>query len=462
MMNEENEECEHNRPFWECEICGNQKKENIAQTAYHSLRSMITELEKKVSEMKSWEDYLAHGGLLEQIMEKVEELEKKLKDSLLLPTIVTHGHDHTELKERIEKLETLAGNNKYSLGETHQRIKKLENKLNEFSSIGNENINKITQLEKELSELKNLYKKQDESITYYDKYVDSFYGETKKLNSQINLIIQKSILQEVEIKELKLTVDATRIARELNEATIVKEIKELKEQFNILMPHSVVKNSEKIDKEREVLRELFFVCELIGGYVLTPKQFTYIFEDKKYKILKDKLGGEKTVKGGDNPRRETAESPNPDSKPPRDSQWADGFLDGITFHDENPSEQEDTTELQTDPEWEKVRQDYFKPKEVAEPLASSASHTEQYCDNCTKQNNYDIFQCPGTKCIPERDFIPKERPHDATGILVEKEDLKRWSKVIIRFLKKYQPTLRSLDAFMTVKELKKYLEEDKE
>ena len=33
---------------------------------------------------------------------------------------------------------------------------------------------------------------------------------------------------------------------------------------------------------------------------------------------------------------------------------------------------------------------------------------EQYCDNCTKQGNYDTFQCPGAKCIPERDFDPKE------------------------------------------------------
>lgn len=104
-------------------------------------------------------------------------------------------------------------------------------------------------------------------------------------------------------------------------------------------------------------------------------------------------------------------------------------------------------------EWEKEAYQY--KKEVAEPLASSASHTDLYCYCCGShiKKEDDKFCKP---CFIETQQTPEGY------ILVEKENLERWSKVIIRFLKKYQPTLRSLDAFKTVKELKKYLEEDKE
>jgi len=64
--------------------------------------------------------------------------------------------------------------------------------------------------------------------------------------------------------------------------------------------------------------------------------------------------------------------------------------------------------------------DGYDPKEYASecedmynanPLRCEKT-PEQYCDNCTKQGNYDTFQCPGTKCIPERDFVPKPpEPH---------------------------------------------------
>jgi len=46
---------------------------------------------------------------------------------------------------------------------------------------------------------------------------------------------------------------------------------------------------------------------------------------------------------------------------------------------------------------------------------------DQYCDNCTKQGNYDVFQCPGAKCTPERDFIPKKRVRGATRKEAERE-----------------------------------------
>lgn len=53
-------------------------------------------------------------------------------------------------------------------------------------------------------------------------------------------------------------------------------------------------------------------------------------------------------------------------------------------------------------------------------------------------------------------------PTDGTEYkIIEKKKLEEWSKVIIRFLKTYQPSLRSLDAFRTVKELKKYLKDEK-
>ena len=44
---------------------------------------------------------------------------------------------------------------------------------------------------------------------------------------------------------------------------------------------------------------------------------------------------------------------------------------------------------------------------------------EQYCDNCTKQGNHDTFQCPGAKCIPERDFDPKPPDYFWIKVLIE-------------------------------------------
>lgn len=67
-----------------------------------SNQDRIIELEKKVKEMKSWEDYLAHGGLLEQIMDKVEALEKKYE--AVLNTAIEH--DHMEF----EAIEAMIGN----------------------------------------------------------------------------------------------------------------------------------------------------------------------------------------------------------------------------------------------------------------------------------------------------------------------------------------------------------------
>ena len=73
---------------------------------------------------------------------------------------------------------------------------------------------------------------------------------------------------------------------------VENEISELKGQFIILMPHTVVKNSEKIDKVRDVLQELYLKVELIGGYVLDQGKFDYVFDDN-YWESKDKLGGDK-------------------------------------------------------------------------------------------------------------------------------------------------------------------------
>ena len=119
-------------------------KKSQAEIACESNADRISALEKKVSEMKEWENYLSKGGLLEQIMEQITELKKITNSQVVINNFYqkainelrkdfySHANLIVELKEELVNFE-----NDFLIGQQDEinKIPNIESILRELIAV---------------------------------------------------------------------------------------------------------------------------------------------------------------------------------------------------------------------------------------------------------------------------------------------------------------------------------------
>ena len=225
------------------------------------------------------------------------------------------------------------------------------------------------------------------------------------------------------------------------EKTIRKELSKLKEQYQTIFGGCMDQQ-----KEIEELKELVCSEKIPNAIIELDKRTMTIIEvlrelGEDYKLrhstgrdeikkIMDKLGGDTSdlPSKGEQGEGQSLVETSTKSQPPSilERETMKDFMLGI----ENPSEQECSTECR-----------HFKPfseclicsnkKEVAEPIAGSASHTEKKCEDCPIKNwkIEDCWACnlknPSEQT--EMYWCPYcEKTHPINHIVVEKEDLKNY------------------------------------
>lgn len=224
----------------------------------------IEKLEKKVSEMKSWEDYLAHGGLLEQIMERVEKSEKKLDDVHTEWNISENDRD--QLEQRIEKI------SKWSKKQGDFNIRTLDKveKLEKDVPFKAHDIELIYNVRKELSELK------ETQIQNGIDWLETIEQQSKAIEKLEDF--EKQSFERIEKLEKNVEYD-----REQLSTHIMKTIEEFSELEKELEEEKqwTIKNREDLNEQIKVLYD----CDAHNSNEIEELKKNIITQDENENVL---------------------------------------------------------------------------------------------------------------------------------------------------------------------------------
>ena len=287
------------------------------------------------------------------------------KVSIHIPNLFENVEkDHKRIADLEDMQETIVETDPVRMDE---RIEKLEKKI--FHDYGGD-LNKIEdaaviqiELVKQISEVKDNIDSNREQINVNLEAICWIRKLVLKLNKQKIFFWQL----KKEISELKEKLDFCQ----RNENAIRETMKEL----NKNRIHEIYKNREILQLTLKRLANIF-------NFSINNSQF---FEYQLYKL--EGKDGEKSDIEEECSMEESAKCMDADLKPSNridneGNPYQERTSGSANIQEEKPSEPEDTTELQTDPEWEKTKQEYYKEPTEAGSKSTDSTHLLVQCPKC--------------------------------------------------------------------------------